>query len=546
MSEAELHMIKSRMLGGLYNKARRGELKKPLPVGFVHDETETIRRHPDLQVRETIRLFFETFKRTGSANRTVRYFHENNIPFPRRPVKGPRDQELVWDRLTLSKAFAILHNPHYAGAYFFGRMRSRKLPDGKILYRKLPRDQWVAFFPDAHEGYIAWDEFEGNQRRLADNIPRPVTGGVSGAAREGRALLQGLVVCGRCGERMGVHYHMRGGRPAPSYFCHRHEPEDGKVCCQSMLGDKIDEAVGNLVVEQVGPRALEVSMAVADELAARAEEADRLLRRGVERAQYEADLARRRYMRVDPENRLVAAGLEDEWNGKLELLAEAEQQYERRRKAGGPSPEERERIMALATDFGRLWNDPATPMRERKRMLRLLIEDVTLLKAERISIGVRFRGGATRKLSVPAPTPMWKNWATPAETIKEMDRFLEEHPDDEVAALLDERGLRLVSGGRIKTSDVTRLRVRHGLECFPDRLRAKGMLPLKEMAKLLNVNPKTVKRWREAGMLRGVRCNAMGEYMYEPPGDNPPKPDKGKKLVKRILHYQGDCQEATT
>ena len=538
MSEAEIHFFKVRMQGALFAKAREGALKKPLPVGFVYDASETIRRHPDRQVRETIELFFSTFQRTGSAYQTVRHLRENNIPFPRRPLRGPRDQELVWERLTPTKAVALLHNPHYAGAYFWGTQRKRRFADGKIVAEKLPREQWLAFFPAAHEGYISWEQFEANQRRLADNIPQPVAGGVGGAAREGSALLQGLALCGRCGERLGVSYHLRGGRPAPSYSCYRHDPEDGKVCCQSMSGDEIDEAVGKLVVESVTPLALEVSLAVADELAARADETERLLGRQIERAQYEADLARRRYMQVDPENRLVAGGLELEWNEKLGRLAAARQEYKRRRQTAGPSPEERERIMALAADFPRLWNDPATPLRERKRLLRLLLEDVTLLKAEQISIGVRFRGGATRTLTVPRPRPHWKNWVTPEAAVTEADRLLEDHPDDEVAALLNEQGFRLACGGRFQTCSVSRLRASRGLASFPERLRAKGLLTLAEMTERCKVELKTIKRWREAGLLRGVRCNARGEYMYEPPGENSPHLTKGKRLADRIRQYQ--------
>jgi hypothetical protein len=204
----------------------------------------------------------------------------------------------------------------------------------------------------------------------------------------------------------------------------------------------------------------------------------------------------------------------------------------------GPSPEERERIMALAADFPRLWNDPATPLRERKRLLRLLVEDVTLLKGERISIGVRFRGGATRALEVPRPQPHWKKWVTPEAAVKEADRLLEDHPDDEVASLLNERGFRLACGGLFQTCSVSRLRASRGLKSFPERLRAKGLLTLAEMTERCQVELKTIKRWREAGLLHGVRCNALGEYMYEPPGENSPHLAKGKRLADRIRQHQ--------
>jgi len=249
-------------------------------------------------------------------------------------------------------------------------------------------------------------------------------------AREGPALLQGLILCGRCGGRMTVRYHVRNGRLCPDYLCQREGIEHAQPVCQHVPGSGIDAAIGELLVEAVSPVALEVALTVQQELQSRLEDADRLRQQQVERAQYEADLARRRYMRVDPDNRLVADSLEAEWNSKLRMLTETQQERElqRQRDRQALSGEQRAAILALAADFPKLWRDPNTPDRERKRMTRLLVEDVTLLRAEKIVLHIRFKGGATKTLTVPLPLNAWQQRATSPEVIREIDRLLDTIP----------------------------------------------------------------------------------------------------------------------
>jgi len=523
MSEVELHVIQGRLRGGILNKARRGEFPSKLPVGFVYDENRQVRIHPDSQVQDTIRLFFETFRRTGTAYQTVRYFRDENIPFPRGESEWAGHQETTWGSLKLGMALRILHSPRYAGAYFFGRRRIRKNPEGIKVSRCLPTDEWISLVPNMHEGYISWEEFEANAHRLQSNLCVPAEGCCTTPAREGSGLLQGMIVCGWCGRQMKTLYHKRGEMKA-DYVCRHHDPSRGPgMVCQSMVGTAIDEAVGALIVETVTPLALEVCLAVQDELIGRVEEMDRLRRQQVERFSYEADLARRRFMRVDPENRLVAETLEAEWNSKLSALAEAETAYERQRKEDRLvlGQQERSEIMALATNFPRLWNDPATPMRERKRMLRLLIEDVTLTKKDReITIHVRFRGGDSRTIVIPAPLLIWQSRAAKPEVLAEINRLLEEHHEHEVAAILNERNVKSPSGKPFSVVIIKSTCRLHGIKTHRQRLRDTGMLTLREIAEHLGVCIDTVNDRHRAGLLQGHPFNARGECLYELPSED--------------------------
>lgn len=531
MSEVELHVIHARLRGGLLNKARRGELTSKLPVGFVYDESGQVRLHPDSHVRDTIRLFFETFRRIGTANGTVRYFRDEKIPFPRGVSKWAGSQEVTWSALTLSTAVDILHNPRYTGAYCFGRRRISKGLNGTRVFRTLPQEEWISLMRDAHEGYIGREEFEANCQRLRHNFQVSADACCTSPAREGSGLLQGMVVCGWCGKQMRTRYHGKG-KLKVDYVCHDYNPSRPAIACQTMVGTGIDEAVGTLVVETVTPLTLEISLAVQDELVLRAEEVDRIRRREVERFEYEADLARRRFMRVDPENRLVAETLEAEWNNKLADLAEAQAAFERGHQVDRLilDQQERSEVMALATDFPRLWNDPATPMRERKRMLRLLTEDVTLLKKDKqITIHVCFKGGDTRTIVIPAPVPIWERISTCPEVLEEIDRQLEDHHEHAVAIMLNERGVKSSSGKPFSVTMIKSICQNHGLKTHRQRLQDKGLLTLTEMAERFGVSVYAVKDRRRDGSIKGHPFNVKGECLYELPPENVPVRLRGGK-----------------
>jgi len=535
MSEAELHMLRARLRGGILNQARRGALKTALPVGLVYDPADKVVLDPDSQVRESVGHMFETFERTGSASATVRHFREQGLRFPRRPRSGPHKGELLWEPLLHWRILRALHNPRYAGAYFFGRSRIRKRPGGTVYAERLPRDEWTALLPDAHPGYITWQQFEANQRRLRANSKAHGGDRRKGPAREGPALLQGLVICGVCGRRMTIRYHTRKGKQCPDYVCQIEGVKLGAAKCQAIPGSAIDQTVGDLLVESVTPMTLEVALQVQEELQSRAEETDALRRQCVERARQEADLARRRFMAVDPGNRLVVDALEAEWNEKLRAVNDAQEEYEQHRTEDrrGLSEEQRRQILALATDFPRLWNNPDTPQRERKRLARLLLEDVTLTKREEVRVGVRFRGGATRSMSVPLSPNAWQLRKTSKQVVAEIDALLDQHLENRIAEILNQRGLVSGEGRPFHGRRVKYIRRRYGLKSRYDRLREAGMLTLAEVSETLGVSTTTVKLWRRRGLLRAHAYNGKNECLYEPPGDDPPAKAQGRKLSER-------------
>ncbi len=532
MSEAELHVLKARLRGGILNKARRGELQTPLPVGLVYDSNARVRLDPDKEVQESLRQFFRIFRRAGSALAVVKAFREQEWKFPRRLRSGPKKGELVWGPLQHSRALQVLHSPRYAGAFCFGRHRTHKQPDGKRTIELLPRDQWHALIQDAHPGYISWEEFEDNQRRIRECAQAHGLDRRKSPPREGPALLQGLLICGKCGERMTVRYHSRGSALLPQYVCQLDGIKTATPICQTIPGASIDEAVGVLLVEAVTPQALEVALEVQRELQRRIEEADRLRRQKVERARYEADLAQRRYMHVDPDNRLVADQLEAEWNARLRALVDAQEQYEERRQLDRATLEEgeRKRILSLAVDFPRLWQSSKTTDRDRKRMVRLLIEDATLIKGDELNVHVRFKGGTAKTLRLPLPQNAWQRRQTPTSVVSEINSLLEHHTDGEVAEQLNEQGFISGEGRRFNARIVQKIRRAYDLASRYRRLRRTGMLTLHEIADLLRVSSRTVKIWRDHGLLRSHRYNDKRECLYEQPGDDPPIKMQGRKL----------------
>jgi len=330
MSEAELHVLYARMRGGILSKARRGELAVRLPVGLVYDDKGEVILDPDTQVQQSLRLLFATFRREGSVWAAVKSIRRQGLLFPKRLFSGPRKGDLLWVELDYWQAVEIMRSPRYAGAYVFGRTRMRKKMDGSFkAISKLPREQWHTLLQNAHPGYISWDEYEANQRRLDQNVRFRSSDRRNSPPREGPALLQGIVLCGRCGERMMVHYRKHGDSLIPEYFCR--ESSFGltrRVLCQQMPGGDLDAAIGKLLVEVMTPLALEVALGVRAEIQSRLQEADRLRRAQVDRARYEVQLAQRRYMQVDPANRLVADALKTDWNEKLRILKNAQEEYE--------------------------------------------------------------------------------------------------------------------------------------------------------------------------------------------------------------------------
>jgi DNA invertase Pin-like site-specific DNA recombinase len=530
MSEAELHVLKARLRGGILNKVRRGEYRCSLPTGSVYDEASNVVLDPDAQVREAIAYFFDTFARVGSASQTVKVFRQESLVFPSRLRSG---DATVFRPLTASTAMRMLNNPRYAGAYVYGRRHYRRAADGKKkIQRKHDYGDWLACIPSAHPGYISWERFQENRKILEAN-GRGYEVARASPPREGAALLQGRAVCGRCGRHFRIRSATRRGRQEAWYVCDRAHGARGEPNCQSIAGPPIDAAIGALVTEKMTPAAVALALDIRREIEARYDEADQLRCRGIERAQIEADLAQRRFMWVDPSNRLVADTLEREWNDKLRALAEAREERERARLRDQVVLDDalRQRLATLTTDFRKLWDDPGTPNRERKRLLASIIEDATLIKlpAEGLTKShVRFKGGKTETLTTLNPKSSAQQVKTPRRLVEFVDKLLDTHIYSEIADMLNAQGLRPGGSARRGRSDArfTALRVaylvhEYELRSRYDRLRDRGMLTKSEAAARLGLHESTLVRWTECGLVTRHAYNAHA-YLYEVPDPHLP------------------------
>ena len=540
MSEAELHVLKARLRGGILNKVRRGEYRCVLPTGLVYDGAGNVALDPDSQIRETIAYFFDTFLRVGSACQTVKVFRAEGLRFPSRL----RNRDVVVFRpLTASTAIRTLHNPRYAGAYAYGRRRYRRAANGTKVQKARSCNDWLACIPNAHPGYIDWDRFQMNLKLLETNA-RGYELARASPPREGAALLQGRAVCGRCGQHMRVRYAARRGRLEAWYVCDRAHGKSAAPDCQSIAGPSIDAAVGALVVEQMTPAAVDLAFEIRAEIESRQEEADQLRHRAVERARVDADLAQRRFMLVDPGNRLVADTLESEWNDKLRTLARAQEDRERERQDDERllGDAVREKLVAMISDFKQLWADPDTPNRERKRMLDHIIEDATLIKlpAEGTTkVHVRFKGGRTQTVAALNPKSSAQRVKTQPAVVELVDKLLDEHTYPEIADLLNEDGIR--PGGAARPghagAQFTPLRVAYLAHAYDlrsryDRLRDRGLLTKAEAAARLNIHQDTLVRWAVNGLIARHAYNGHA-YLYEEP--NPDLPMKHCSRWDRLV-----------
>jgi DNA invertase Pin-like site-specific DNA recombinase len=530
MSEAELHVLQARLKGGILHKASRAALKVPLPVGLFYAENQTVILDPDAQIQQAVRLLFATFKRTGSAWATVKYFRKEGLLFPRRVRSGPHTGELHWMPLQHSAVLKVLRNPRYAGAFCFGRTQTRKHPDGSVHTQVLPQEQWLFLIREVHPGYISWEEYEANLAQLRENRQAHGEDRRHGPPREGPALLQGLLICGRCGNRMTVGYHevKKGKRLYPEYRCQKEHIEEGDdTCCQRLLGAGLDTVIADLLLAQLTPLAIETSMAIHEELHAQAQEASRLRTQQVERARYAAELAQRRFLRVDPENRLVADVLEADWNARLRELAEVQEQVERQEQAElrRLSTLEQQTVASLVEDFPRVWKDPRTSDRDRKRMVRWLLEDVTVKRQEDvITAHIRFKGGATHTITVP----VGRGRCSSPELIALIDALLEDYTDAEVAVQLNEQGWRTYEGKPFTAARVLSLRRYRRLKGHATRLAERGWLNASDAAKAYGVCRETLMLWGRAEVLPMSRINEQGTAMFPPPGQDAPRKNAHK------------------
>jgi DNA invertase Pin-like site-specific DNA recombinase len=453
-AQAELHIIRARLHGGKLNKASRGELRFPLPVGFVF-EGDKIVLDPDREVQGAVRMIFDLFECQGTAYGAVRRFQELGLRFPRRAYGGAWDGKLVWGRLTHSRVLGILANPSYAGAYVFGRYQSSKQvgPSGDITTRSrpVPQEAWRVVIHDHHEGYIDWNRFTSNRHRLGAN--RTNDESLSGPAREGLCLLQGIFLCGDCGRRLTVRYKGNGGLYSMYQCLWKHREGMAPCACVTVSSIPLDKAVTDRLVSAITPMTIELALAALTNLEQRDCEIGAQWRMRIERARYEVDLAERRYEAVDPDNRLIAATLEKRWNEATQRLhdLEAELAAFERQVMRAVTAEQKRQILQLGGDFPRLWAASTTAPRDRKRIVRLLVRDITVTKGPEprvVRLHIRWQGGATETLLVQLPQKRADATRYPSPFVERIRELAVNHHDDEIATLLRSEGYKSTIPGK--------------------------------------------------------------------------------------------------
>ena len=510
MSEAELHVLRARLEGGIRNKAARGELRRGLPVGFVWGEQDgEVLFHPDEAVVHAIRTVFERFAEMGSARQVWLWFRSHQLRFP---LSSTLLDGIRWVTPTYTKIHQVLTNPVYAGAYVYGKSRFERYVDetGRVRKRarRLPRSEWPILIRDHHPGFIDWDTFEVNQVRIGNNTrPRPHQAG--GAVREGTALLQGLGTCGRCGRRLRVYYS--GRNSAPGYYCSGDMVVNGRgEYCLRVGGCKIDAAVTGAFLAGIRPAGLESSLRAIAELESDRNAVLAQRRHDVERARYEAQRAERRYRAVDPDNRLVARGLETEWEKALRDLHRAEDELTRFEQQQ-PRPfttEDRKAILSLGSDLERVWSAATTTDRDRKELLRTLLQEVIVAvdrDRNQAHLSLRWQGGLITELDVSLWHARQPTIRTDEETIALVRRLAVHYPDGVIAGILNRQGRRTATGISFTTNRVCSLRTHWGIPRFEPAAQsatpAGDLVNMHQAAEILRVAPSTVHRWLNEGFI---------------------------------------------
>ena len=509
-SEAELHTLKVRLLEGIRNKAARGEFRCTLPVGFVWGERDgEVRLHPDEEVMRAIRTVFERFAELGSMRRVWLWFRDEGLQFPVRLRSG---DGIRWIPPAYSSIVQVLSNPAYAGAYAFGKTRQERYLDdhGRMQkrLRRLPRSEWRVLLPGHHRGYIDWETFEANRARIgANRRPRPHSAG--GSVREGSALLQGLAICGNCGRPLRTYY--LGRRSSPNYHCPGKQIVEGRATyCLQIGGTQVDQAVAANVLEAVQAGGTEAALRAIERVESDHDAALEQRRLAVERAAYEATRAERAYRAVDPENRRVARGMEREWEQRLEELERERAELVLREQARprALSAEEREALLALGEDLARAWDAPTTTPRDRKELLRALLEEVVLdapRNEPQARIRLLWRGGLSTELTIERPRNRPATVRTDENTIELLRRLAAHYSDAVIAGILNRQGHRTAYGLRFTQSRVSSLRTHWKIPCFqPSEKPPDGeVVSVRQAAKELGVATSTIHRMLNDGFLAG-------------------------------------------
>jgi len=516
MSQAELHFLRGRLQGGKINKAKKGELRSPLPVGFVYDEEGRTVIDPDAEVQHAVKMVFHKFRDTGSAYGVVHTFVKEGIQFPKRAYGGVWNGKLIWGRLSEGRVEGMLKNPAYAGAYVHGRYQSVKdiSADGTFLtrVRQAPMESWTVLIKDHHEGYVSWEAFIENKEMLERNRTNGQI--LPGPAREGHALLQGLLLCGICGRRITVRYTGNGGI-YPVYECNWQKREGlSTTSCVNIRCDLLDSPIIARLLETVEPKQIEIAIKAFEELEQRQNAVDNQWRMKLERAQYEVDLAQRRYENVDSANRLVAATLERRWNDTLLRANEVRSEFDAHQatERATMTSKQKNDLLSLAKDLPSLWRSATTQDKDRKRILRLLIKDITIdkLPGKKAVLHLRWQGGAHEDVPVTLP-PCYCDQIRYQKQIVDRVRVLAQSLTDcEVASTLDKEGLSSAKGAQFTRSIVAWIRYTHRIPA--PVLRLPGELTVNQIAEKFGVSLHVVYYWIERKVISARKLNYGNRY----------------------------------
>ena len=513
MSAAELHFIKARMRGGALSMARRGEYRVPLPIGYIYDMSGAVIKDPNMDVQNALKMFFDGFREFGTVRLMVRHFSRNGIKFPKNPGNGFYNNEIIWTKLSASRAYAVLKNHVYAGTYSYGKKQVERTVGGRKI-RPKQSDEWHAYIEGHHEGYISLEEYEQNIVRLSENqirISQP------GPAREGSALLQGIVFCGKCGDRMKVDYM---NQDIPYYNCHRDSTIYGGKACQSIHGVNVDKKISEIVLAKLTPAAISRAIEIQREIESRDISSDNYYAMKVEKAKYVVELARKRYNNVDPDNRLVAFELERLWNLSLEALSLAEDEQQRNilSEKKTVSKDDVAKLLALPEDVKALWNSEKTIVNDKKRIVRCIIEDVTIQKIDKkIKIGIRFKTGATFETEVDNPLKPYEKYILPQSTRDMIRKKAQTCNADEIVKMLNKKGIKTATGLVFSERIVLKSMRSYGIPTCEKWLKQQGYITLAEKAQSLGIPWPKLYQKVIAGEYEGefTRAGKKGKFMFK-------------------------------
>jgi DNA invertase Pin-like site-specific DNA recombinase len=520
MSEAELHILKRRMLEGKRSKARRGELGMQVPMGYIKRPSGEVAKDPDEQAQDTIALVFDVFKRHGTLNAVLRHLVRNNIQMPSRVRFGPAKGELQWVRPNRATLSNILRNPIYAGAYVYGRRPTdlkKKKPGRPATGRTVAKfGEWEVLLKDRLPSYITWDQFEKNKRQLESNT---IQG--AGAPRNGPSLLSGLVICGRCGMRMSTQYSNNG--KGLRYQCSRLLVDYGEPLCQSLAGKPLDELTTKMVFEALEPAALEISLKVAEDLETERRQIKSHWEKKLERARYAVERAFRQYNAVEPENRLVARSLEQQWEKALVAEEELKMEYERflSQQAAPLSEEEREAIRQLAVELPDIWYAASTTPSERQMIVRQLIDRVIVTvqgETEKVAVEYQWAGGHKTQATLIRPVARLEQLSYYNDLLKRVAQLhAEKKKAQPIARILNEEGWRPAKRrNTFNAYMVHSLLARQGLRSSKGKRPSDGITKkanewtIQELSQKLEMPAPTLYSWVKKGRLKSHFVNSNG------------------------------------